>query len=271
MPPLRFLSFILIAALASWASAATITLNPSADAFVTAGSSNPNAGNATVNYGAAGAMQVSAAGSTKGEIQSLLRFDFAGAKSTFDTTFGAGNWFFQTITLQLGTNFGSQGAQPNNPIFNTINAGLFQIDWLANDSWGEGSGTPALPFEPSNPPTDGVTFASLGSLLRSADRSLGTFSYTPVGNTNPPTVPPALYHLGLNADFLTDAAAGNFVSFRVFAADSSVSYLFNSRSFGGSTKPVLVVEALPEPATAFLCACASPLIATMRRRHATRR
>ena len=261
----------LVIALGLPATATMISLNPIADAFVTGGSVHPNAGVPTMNYGGAGALQVSAAGTTKGEMQSLLRFDFSTAKSSFDTTYGAGNWIFQSITFQLGTNFGTQGTQPNNPIFNTINAGLFQIDWLANDNWGEGSGTPALPFEPSSSPVDGVTFASLGSLISAADRSLGTFSYVPVGNTNPPSIPPALYNLELNPDFLIDASAGNSVSFRVFAADSTVSYLFNSRSFGGSTRPGLIVEAVPEPGMPSILAGGAFFQLLKRRRDAKRK
>jgi hypothetical protein len=250
--------------LQSFAAAATVSLNPIADAFLTGGSADPGAGSPTNNYGAAGALQVSAAGSTKGGIQSLLKFDLASAKTSFDAIFGAGNWLVDSITLQLGTNFGTQGAQPNNPIFNSINAGLFKIDWLANDGWLEGTGTPALPT------TDGVTFSSLASLLSASDKTLGTFTHAPVGNTNPPTVPAATYSLSLDGTFLADIAAGNNVSFRTYAGDAGVSYLFNSRSFGtAANRPTLIVSAsVPEPCTSALLTGAAALWLARRRRHA---
>lgn len=247
--------------------ASMVSLTSINDAFVSGGSADPSSGSSTANYGGAGALQVSASGSIKGEMQSLLKFDLASAKTAFDAEFGAGNWLIQSITLQLGTNFGAPGAQPNNPIFNSISAGAFAIDWLANDNWGEGTGTPAAPFIPSNPPVDGVTFASLGVLTSPADRSLGIFTYTPIGNTNPPGTPPATYALSLDASFLADAVAGNQVSFRAYAADTGVSYLFNSRSFGTAVnRPTLIVNAVPEPGTGMLAAITGMTVYSIRRR-----
>ncbi len=255
---------ILAFAFTASATAAVVSLTSSADAFLTAGSADSSAGSPTGNYGAAGALQISAVGSTKGEIQSLLKFDLAVAKSTFDAAYGVGNWLVDSITLQLGTNFGTQGAQPNNPIFNRINAGLFTIDWLANDNWIEGTGNPGAPT------TDGVSFSSLAALVSAADKSLGTFSYMPVGNTNPPTVPPATYALNLDASFLADVSAGNHVSLRAYAADAGVSYLFNARSFGtAANRPTLIVSAsVPEPGTSVLLAGTTVVWLLQRRRHA---
>jgi hypothetical protein len=66
----------------------------------------------------------------------------------------------------------------------------------------------------------------LPGFLSAGDESLGTFGF--VGGTSGS----AAYSLGLTSGFSADAHAGNVVSFRLFAADSSVSYLFDSRSFG---------------------------------------
>lgn len=255
--------------LAASASGAIVSLNTVADTFVTGGSSDSNAGSPTANYGGAGALEISAPGSPEGEIQSLLRFDLSSAKASFDLTFGAGNWVINGVTLQLGTNFGTQGVQPNNPIFNAINGGKFAIDWMANDNWGEGNGTPASPFIPSNPPVDGATFNSLSGLISGSDRTLGVFTYTPVGNTNPPTVPPATYSLALDPSFVADVSAGDLVSLRGYAADTSVSYLFNARSFGTTAnRPTLIISAVPEPGTATLLLCAGIPWLTRRRRYA---
>jgi hypothetical protein len=225
------------------ASAALYTTTATRDAFVTGGSANASAGLPDKNYGGAGALMISPAGTTKGEIQTLLKFNLATTKTTLDTTFGAGQWMVNSIKLQLGTNFGSQGAQPNNAIFNAINGGLFKIDWLANDNWIEGTGSP------SSATTDGVTFNDLATLENPlADKLVGTFTYTPVGNTNPPTVPAASYIFTLDPSMLADVTAGGDVSFRAYAGDTGVGYLFNSRSFGTvANQPVLILDVVPVP------------------------
>lgn len=243
--------------------ATVVSLTSISDAFVAAGSADPNSGNPEKNYGGAGALQISASGSTKGEMQSLMKFDLASAKLAFDAAYGTGNWTVESITLQLGTNFGTQGSQPNNPIFNAINAGLFSIDWLANDNWIEGTGNPA------SPTTDGITFSGLASLMSLDDETLGIFGYTPVGNTTIPTIVPATYGLSLEPGILSDIADGEAVSFRAYAGNAGVSFLFNSRSFGtAANRPTLIVSAIPEPSSVALTGLAAVTLINRRRRHA---
>ena len=56
-------------------------------------------------------------------------------------------------------------------------------------------------------------------------------------------------------------SAGNLVSFRLFAADGAVSYLFDSRSFGtAALRPVLSVVAMPEPGAFPLLAVGAVLL-----------
>src|SRR5262245_56409379 len=75
------------------AEAATFSLNPSIDAFVTTG---PGSGTlSSNNYGGAGTLVVSAPGLPKGEFQSALQFDLSGAKTSFDSQFGVGQWTLQ--------------------------------------------------------------------------------------------------------------------------------------------------------------------------------
>src|SRR6266478_10227228 len=140
--------------LAYSASAATFSLNPSSDAFVTTGTGGSLSGN---NYGGAGALSVSAANLSQNEFQSVLQFGLAGAKSSFDTQFGAGQWTIQSVTLQL------TAAPPNNPIFNASSAGQFSLSWMQNDSWTEGSGTSA------SLSTTGITFSTLSNFVGIAD------------------------------------------------------------------------------------------------------
>jgi hypothetical protein len=219
---------------------ATFTLNPSIDAFVTTGPSGTLSGN---NYGGAGALDVAAPGLAKGEFQSVLQFDLSGARASFDTQFGAGQWNIQSITLSL------TATSPNNAIFNSSAAGQFGISWMQNDSWTESTGTPAAPT------TTGITFSSLPSFTSAGDESLGTFSFA--GSTSGT----AIYTLSLTPGFLSDASAGNLVSFRLSAADTAASYLFDSRNFGtASARPLLTVVAVPEPAALPLLAVGAALL-----------
>jgi len=209
------------------AGAATFTVTPSADAFVTPGPSGNLSG---TNYGGAGALSVAAPDLAKGEFQSVMQFNLSSAVASFNAQLGAGQWNIQSITLSL------TATAPNNGIFNASAAGQFGISWMQNDSWTEGSGTP------TSPGATGITFSSLPSFLSANDESLGTFSFAG-GTTGMAT-----YTLNLTPDFLADASAGDSVSFRLFAADSGVSYLFNSRSIGTpSARPQLTIVAVPEP------------------------
>ncbi len=215
--------------------------NPIADAFL-------SGANPTLNFGGAGTLAIAPASSANGEFDSVIMFSLAGAVSQFNATYGAGNWQITGVTLSLASNFGTQGAQPNNNLFGTINAGSFGIDWLADDSWtegtGGGSGTPGYPGNSA------VSFDSISTLFSDGYDSLGTYTYTPPGNNVY-----ANYSLPLDSNLVSDAQAGGDVSLYFYAADNQVSYLFNSRSYA-SNHPELTITAtlIPEPATAALLA-----------------
>jgi hypothetical protein len=220
--------------------AAAFSTNAFADAFVTPGPSGNFSGN---NFGAAGGLGVSAPGAAKGEFQSVLQFDLAGARNAFNTQFGPGQWSVQTIVLQL------TAAPNNNAMFNTPAAGLFQIFWMQNDSWTEGNGTP------NTPGTSGITFSSLPTFTSSGEESLGTFSF---GGSTSGAVN---YNLDVSAGLTADILAGNDVSLRMVAADTSVSYLFNSRNFGtASSRPLFTITAVPEPGVIALSGLALALL-----------
>src|SRR6266850_2157429 len=125
---------ILIAGTPFLGCGAVVSLNPGADAFVTTGPSNNLRTN---NYGGGGSAALSAPGLSKGEFQSVLRFDTSTAKTSFDALYGAGAWSLQSVTLQL------TATTVNNAIFNANTAGSFALSWMQNDSWTEGSGTPS--------------------------------------------------------------------------------------------------------------------------------
>jgi hypothetical protein len=107
---------------------------------------------------------------------------------------------------------------------------------MQNDGWVEGTGNP------NTPGATGITFSTLSSFLSSADEGLGNFSF------NGATSGSFTYSLGLTPSFSADVLSGNMVSLRMFAADNSVSYVSDSRSFStASARPILTISAVPEP------------------------
>jgi hypothetical protein len=210
-----------------------------ADAFLATGSPNyENGADLTgLNFGGAGTLAVAPASAAKGEFQSVLRFNLAGAKAMFDTACGGGNWTITGISLTLTSNYGTAGVQPNNPIFNMISGGQFLIEWLANDDWVEGTGNPGQPT------TDGVTYDSLPALLSSAHEILCTNTYSPPG-----TNVPVIYALPLNTNLVAAALTGADVNLLFCAADDQIGYLFNSHEYGRGNQPLIqVVAALNTP------------------------
>ncbi len=216
----------------------SFTINTTtADAFLSGASPN-------LNFGSAGTLAIAPASSGKGEFDSVIMFNTASAVSQFNTTYGAGNWTITGLKLSLASNYGTQGAVPNNNLLNMVSGGSFGIDWLANDSWVEGTGG-------GNGAANGaVSFNSISNLLSPGYDSLGTYNYTPPGNNVY-----ANYSLLLDANLVSDAAAGGAVSLYFYAADNQVSYLFNSREFASNHPELTVTVApVPEPTAAALLA-----------------
>ncbi len=229
---------------ASCAFGATFSLNPGLDAFVAAG---PMGNLSANNYGAAGALSLSAPGLSQGEFQSLLQFNLAAAKVSFDAQFGAGQWIIQSVTLQL------TAAAPNNSIFNAPAAGQFGISWMQNDSWTEGTGTPGAPT------TTGITFSTLNGFLGGADEMLGTFSF------NGGTSGSSTYSVNLTPLFSGDILSGSALSLRLFAADNGISYVSDSRNFGTApARPLLTITAVPEPGTIVVALLGATLLVSRR-------
>jgi hypothetical protein len=229
--PLGLPILLLTVCTAASAAPLTVTLNPSADAFV----SNNNLNS---NYGGAGALEVSGSASSNGAFESVLMFADSAAKSAFDAQFGANNWTVTGISLKLTS------ATVNNSLFNAQSSGTLAATWMQNHTWTEGTGSPA------NPTTDGITAATLPSFLGPNDQSLGSFFFdSSVSGTSGAS---ATYPLALSPGILNDIAAGNLSSMELAPADANVSYLVNSRSFVTTgSRPVLSITAtaVPEPST----------------------
>ena len=206
------------------------------DAFLATGSpDNPVGTDLTgENFGGAGTLAISPAGADKGEYQSVIMFNFAGAVTLFNNAFGTNGWTVTNITLTLTSNYGTNGVQPNNKIFNVISNGSFVIEWLSDDDWPEGTGNPGQPT------TDGVTYDSLPELTSGATAILCTNTYTPPGNNVPVT-----YTLPLNPNLVADIVSGSNATFLFYAADNQIGYLFNSHEYGRGNQPLIKVKAVP--------------------------
>jgi len=244
------------------------TVNTSTmDAFL----ANGSAGNtvcgtncSTLNFGGAGTVAISPASSAKGQFDSVVQWNTAGAATQFDTTFGAGNWHITNVAMNLASNFGDQGEQPNNAVFNTINGGQFNVQWISNNSWIEGSGS-GMGTAPGNPPS--VTFGNKGTtLLTGTSANLGTFTYTPPGDNIY-----LKYNLALDANLVNSIGTGALTSLYFTAADDQVGYLFNAKSYA-QNHPEFIITAdvgapVPIPAAVWLFGSGLAAMAGLARRN----
>jgi len=210
LPPLAALTVAFFVVVCG-CGAASFSTNAFSDAFVATGPSGNLSAN---NYGGGGALAIAAGSLPLGEFQSVLQFDLAGARNSFDAQFGAGLWTVQSVTLQL------TASPHNNAIYNNIAAGQFGVSLMQNNSWVEGTGTAGAPT------SDGISFNSLQStyINNATDQALGTFSFG--GGSSGANS----YTLGLTSDLIAHLLAGDDLSLRLFAADNVVSYLSSSRA-----------------------------------------
>jgi len=265
-----------LAALSRAAEPTIYSVISSNDAFLPTGSAdNPNMGGDYAdndltdwNYGDAGTLVISSGNNryvdpntgqtiSKGEFQSVIMFSSAGAITLFDATYGAGNWVITSIALSFASNWADAGALPNNPIFGMIQGGQFVIEWLSDDNWVQGTGNP------SNPTQDGVTYDSLSTLLSSEHEVLGSYTYSPPGSGVRLT-----WNLPLTDNLVADAAAGDDLSFLMYAGDDNINYLFNSNRYGRGNEPKIIITAIPEPPAAGLAALAGIALLGRRLRRA---
>jgi hypothetical protein len=213
----------------------TYTGTTSDDAFLATGSpGNPSGTNLTnENFGAAGVLAVASAASVKGEFESVLKFNLTNATGLFNGTYGP-NWTISDLSLELTGNFATAGAQPDNPMFNSVSGGNFVVEWMADDDWVEGTGRPNFPT------ADGVTYGSLPLLLSDSHEVLCTNTYVPPGDNVH-----LMWPLPLNVNLVSNIVVGGPVSFRLCAADDRISCLFNSHNFGNGNQPLIHITAIP--------------------------
>jgi hypothetical protein len=230
--PWRWLAALAVAVsaqLACFGQTTNVSVTPAADAFVR--SLAP-----ADNYGAAGALSVSGAaavngsGQTNGLFDTLIRFPMSNVVATAAGAFGTNNWVVTGAALNL-----NEVAAPNNPIFDR-GVGAFEIRWITNDVWGEGTGKPITPT------MDGVACQDLSSVLNPAlDESLGSF-------TNSGLDGPVSFTLPLAGGLVSNVLAGVDINLYLTAASDSVGFTFNSKDFTGTNSwPVLTITAAAKP------------------------
>jgi|ERR1051326_22618 hypothetical protein len=211
------------------AQTAMVTVTPEADTFVRP--ADPSG-----NYGGAGAISVSGSAAVNamnqqnGAFDSLIRFVTSNAVASLDANLGTHDWLILHTTLKLT----EMGAPPS-AIFNR-GVGMFEIRWLASDSWIEGTGIPIAPT------TNGVAWNDLPSLLNpSLDVSLGQF-------TNGGVDARLSFGLALKDSFLSDVRTGGRVTLYLTAVSPQIGFTADSRTFfSASDFPVLELIAAANP------------------------
>lgn len=224
-----FLTLLTFIVIGSTSRAAFFTNTASVDSFVRANAP-------TLNYGGAGALSVSGStatngsGTANGASDSFIRFNTAALVTNFNSLFGTNNWMVGSAKLRV-----TEIGVPAQTLFNR-GTGAFEIRWIANDNWTEGTGSP------STPQTTGVKYNNEPALLNSGtDASLGTF-------TNVGTDATLSFPLNLPAGFVNDLHSGGEVGFFLTAVDPGTGFTFDSRSFGTTNaRPFLEISAAPRP------------------------
>jgi len=205
--------------------AASVSVTPEADTFVM--SKAP-----TNNFGGAGAIAVSGSSAVNsnnvqnGLFDSFLLFPMSNIVSSLDTILGTHDWIIYRAKLHL-----TEVGAPVSPTFNR-GVGAFEIRWLAEDEWIEGTG---IPLQPT---ADGLTWNDLPLLLNPAkDVSLGHFTNSGVDGG-------LALDLTLQEPFLSDVRSGGPVTLFLTAASPQIGFTAGSRTFFVSTNlPELVIEA----------------------------
>lgn len=240
----KFLILPLAMALPFTCTGAWFTNSISSDSFVRAFAPDSN-------YGGAGALSVSGpdalngSGVANGAFDTFIRVNTQAMAAHFDSSYGAGNWVIQTARLWL-----TETGAPNNALFNR-GVGTFEIRWIANDDWVEGSGNP------NNPTTDGITYNDVPGLLNAGtDVTLGTFTNTGLDGK-------AGFTLALVPELVADIAAGGETSLFITAIDPAIGFTFMSRNFGNAdSRPYLEILAVPTPSITDIAIAGSEIVIT---------
>jgi hypothetical protein len=236
--------------LAGRALAADSGASPDADSFLRANDPAHNFGRAGA-LAVAGPNAVNAAQQPGGAFASLLRFPVGPSLAGFDVAYGAGGWRLTGVVLEL-----NEVAAPRNSLFNR-GTGVFEVDWLAGDSWSEGTGSPSAPA------TDGVGYGDLPGLAGEGRAvRLGQFANAGQDRRLTLALPAA------DPAFRADLLGGGSVTLLLVAVDADLGFTLRSRDYGvAAERPVLrlTADSIPEPGAAWLLIGAASVALAWRR------
>ncbi len=220
--------FSIVCSVSSAQDTTSVTIDASQDTFTRQVSP-------TATLGAAAALSVSgvegmnADGDLRERADAWMQFDTTPFITAFDAEFGSGDWEVVTVTIAL-----DEVGAPRNSIF-SVGVGMFEVFWVADDSWTEGLGRPNGQGTATG---DSLSFARSEELRDSElDDALGTFSNAGVDGT-------VVFELAVTDRFATDLASGRSVSLALVAVDANLGYTFHSRQWTmPDERPKLTVTA----------------------------
>lgn len=228
--------------------------------------------------GVQGSSAPSNIGTPAGAANVSFKFNIGTFVDSLNTTYGAGNWTVSNIQLKF-----QYTLYANNSRFGA-GAGDFDIYWVANDSWTQGTANPAYATSASAL----SSWSSGQALLGSEYYDWTTPSYqgstadlkTAVWTTDKTGTRQSIlaYNLAASPDFLTDiltATGSGDANISLYLMSTSDSLGLTIFTGGGSSLPTLTfdVVSVPEPGgvTLVLLGAGSGFLLWLRRRNCAER
>jgi len=170
-------------------------------------------------------------GAMQGVHETCMKFDLSEAVAQFDAQFGAGDWEIDSIAIDV-----VEVGQPESALFNR-GAGSFNVNWVSDDEWAEGTGQPSDVGIVSG---NDLSFNAAQQRLADAQmQNLGRITSMGLNGT-------VADELVLRDLFFADVKAGNLVTIYLTPADPDIGFSFYSSERGEvepDDMPLLTVTA----------------------------